>query len=389
MIKIQTRNKISPVGLDLFERNEYEVAGEISSPDAVLLRSYKLPENEIDTTVKAIARAGAGVNNIPVDACTDRGIVVFNTPGANANGVKELVIAGLLLSSRRIHEGMNWVSGQTADENLSKNVEKEKSSFAGSEISGKNIGVIGLGAIGVLVANAAVNLGMDVYGYDPFITITSAWNLSGRVKRTESLDQLMATCDYITLHLPLIPDTKNLINAEKLKAAKTGLRILNFSRGGLVDTAAVKTALNDETVSHYVTDFPDPELLGVKGVMSIPHLGASTAEAEDNCAVMAARQLQDFLENGNIVNSVNFPACSLKPADGARLIIANKNNQNMLDRILAVLAGEGLDIVDMVNKHNNGIAYSIINLSASHISAETMKQLNAIEAVVMTRQIGG
>ncbi len=387
MIKIQTRNKISPVGLDLFERNEYEVAGEISGPDAVLLRSYKLPENEIDTTVKAIARAGAGVNNIPVDACTDRGIVVFNTPGANANSVKELVIAGLLLSSRRIHEGMNWVSAQSPDSNLSKNVEKEKSSFAGSEISGKKLGVVGLGAIGTLVANVAVDLGMDVYGYDPFITIVSAWGLSRRRKHCENLDQLIGICDYMTLHIPLIPDTENIINAEKLKLAKTGLRILNFSRGGLVDIAAVKTALEGGTISHYITDFPNPELLGVKGVMSIPHLGASTAEAEDNCAVMAAKQLQDFLEHGNITNSVNFPACSLESAGGVRLIIANKNIPNMLSQILAVLEDEGLNSGNMVNKHRNGIAYNIIDLSASSISSEAMNKLGAINGVVMTRQI--
>ncbi len=387
MFKIQTRNKISPIGLSLFERNNYEVAGELPDPDALLLRSYKLPEDEIDSTVKAIARAGAGVNNIPVEACTDRGIVVFNTPGANANSVKELVIAGLLLSSRRIHEGMNWVSGQSADGNLSKNVEKEKSSFAGSEISRKKLGVVGLGAIGTLVANVAVDLGMDVYGYDPFITIDSAWGLSRRIKHCENLDQLIGTCDYMTLHIPLIPDTENIINTEKLKLAKTGLRILNFSRGGLVDIAAVKTALEGGTVSHYITDFPNPELLGVKGVMSIPHLGASTAEAEDNCAVMAVRQLQDFLEHGNITNSVNFPACSLEPAGGVRLIIANKNIPNMLSQILAVLEDEGLDYENMVNKHRNGIAYNIIDLSAPGISSEAMNKLGAINGVVMTRQI--
>ena len=387
MFKIQTRNKISPIGLSLFERNNYEVAGELPDPDALLLRSYKLPEDEIDSTVKAIARAGAGVNNIPVEACTDRGIVVFNTPGANANSVKELVIAGLLLSSRRIHEGMNWVSGQSADGNLSKNVEKEKSSFAGSEISRKKLGVVGLGAIGTLVANVAVDLGMDVYGYDPFITIDSAWGLSRRIKHCENLDQLIGTCDYMTLHIPLIPDTENIINTEKLKLAKTGLRILNFSRGGLVDIAAVKTALEGGTVSHYITDFPNPELLGVKGVMSIPHLGASTAEAEDNCAVMAVRQLQDFLEHGNITNSVNFPACSLEPAGGVRLIIANKNIPNMLSQILAVLEDEGLDYENMVNKNSNGIAYNIIDLSAPGISSEAMNKLGAINGVVMTRQI--
>ena len=387
MFKIQTRNKIAPVGLDLFGRDAYEIASEILGPDALLLRSYKLPIDEIGSSVKAIGRAGAGVNNIPVDACTDRGVVVFNTPGANANSVKELVIAGLLLSSRQIHEGMNWVAEQSADDNLATNVEKGKSSFSGSEISGKKLGVVGLGAIGVLVANVAIDLGMEVFGYDPFISVTAAWGLSSKVIRCESLDQLVGTCDYMTLHIPLTPDTKNLINAEKLKRANNGLRILNFSREGLVDTAAVRVALKDGTVSRYITDFPVPELLGEKGVMSIPHLGASTTEAEDNCAVMAVKQLKDFLEHGNISNSVNFPACSMERAGGVRLIVANKNVPNMLSQILAVLADEGLNIEDMVNKHRNGNAYNIIDLSANCISEDAMGQLGSIEGVVMTRQI--
>lgn len=387
MFKIQTRNKIAPIGLNQFPRNEYEVASEIPGPDAVMLRSYKLAGDEIDTTVKAIARAGAGVNNIPVEECTDRGIVVFNTPGANANSVKELVIAGLLLSSRQIHEGMNWVADQSADENLSINVEGRKSKFAGSEISGKKLGVVGLGAIGVLVANAATDLGMEVYGYDPFISVAAAWGLSSKVSRCESLDQLMGTCDYMTLHVPLTEDTENLVNNDNLKRAKSGLRILNFSRDGLVNAAAVKAALTEETVSYYVTDFPVPELLGVKGVMSIPHLGASTSEAEDNCAVMAAKQLKEFLENGNISNSVNFPVCSMEPAGGVRLIVANRNVPNMLSQILGVLADEDLNIEDMVNKHKNGIAYNIIDISASCISPDAMDQLSDIVGVVMTRQI--
>ena len=387
VFKIQTRNKISPVGLDEFGRDDYEVASEIPGPDALLLRSYKLPLEEIGPTVKAVARAGAGVNNIPVDACTERGIVVFNTPGANANSVKELVIAALLLSARRIHEGMNWVSAQAPDEELSKNVEKEKSSFAGTEIGGKSLGVVGLGAIGVLVANAAVELGMKVYGYDPFISVAAAWGLSAKVKRCDSIDQLMATSDYMTLHVPLTPDTENLVNAERIKKAKKGLRILNFSRGGLVDRQAVKEALKDGTLSRYVTDFPAPELLGVEGVLSIPHLGASTEEAEDNCAVMAARQLKDFLENGNIVNSVNFPACSLEPSGSSRLLVANRNIPNMLSQILEILADGGLNVDEMVNRHRNGIAYNIIDVSGTCINDEAMKRIGAIDGVVMTRQI--
>lgn len=387
MYKIQTLNKIAPIGLDLFGRGEYEVAGGIPSPDAILLRSYKLPEAEIDSSVKAIARAGAGVNNIPVDKCTDRGVVVFNTPGANANSVKELVVASLLLSSRGIHEGMNWVTSQKADGDLSANIEKEKNTFAGSEIAGKKLGVVGLGAIGVLVANAAINLGMDVYGYDPFISVTAAWGLSSSVRRCESLDQLVGLCNYVTLHVPLSPDTENLINTEKLKRARPDLRILNFSRGGLVDSAAVISALSEKRINRYVTDFPEKELMEVPGVMSIPHLGASTIEAEDNCAVMAVRQLIDFLENGNITNSVNFPNCSLERTGGVRVLVANRNVPNMLSQILSVLAQDGLNVEDMVNRHRSSIAYNIIDLSAACVSEESMSRLKAIDGVVMTRQI--
>ena len=387
MFRIQTRNKISPLGLELFGPDDYEVSSEIPNPDALLLRSYKLPEDEIGGTVKAVARAGAGVNNIPVDACTERGIVVFNTPGANANSVKELVIAGLLLSARRIHEGMRWVEDQHADDELTQRVEKQKSTFAGTEISGRRLGVVGLGAIGVLVANAAIELGMDVYGYDPFISVAAAWGLSSRVRRCESLEQAMATCDYITLHVPLTPDTEGLIGIERLKRAKPGLRVLNFSRGGLTDVPAMKQALAEGLVSRYVTDFPSGDLLGNPGVLSIPHLGASTAEAEDNCAVMAVRQLRDHLENGNIVNSVNFPACSLEPTGGVRLILANRNVPNMLSQILSILAEQGLNVEDMVNRHKNAIAYNIIDLSAACIRETAMIQLAAIDGVVMIRQI--
>lgn len=387
MLKIQTLNKISPVGLDTFGRDEYEVASEIPNPDAILLRSYKLPVDEISESVRAIARAGAGVNNIPVEACTEKGIIVFNTPGANANSVKELVIAGLLLCSRRIHEGMNWVAAESADDHLAKRVEKEKSSFAGTEIAGKALGVVGLGAIGVLVANAAVDLGMTVYGYDPYISVEAAWGLSAKVQRCESIEQLMTSSDYMSLHVPLTPDTENLVNTEKLKRAKRGLRILNFSRGGLVERAAIGPALKEGILSRYVTDFPTPELQGLDGVMAIPHLGASTEEAEDNCAVMAAGQLRDFLENGNIVNSVNFPACSLEPSGGVRLLVANRNIPNMLSQILEVLATEGLNVEEMVNKHRNGVAYNIIDVSAGCISDDAMTKLKAIDGVLMTRQI--
>ena len=387
MYKIQTRNKISPVGLNLFNPEEYEVADETSGADAILLRSYKLPVDEIESSVKAIARAGAGVNNIPVEACTDRGVVVFNTPGANANSVKELVIAGMLLSARRIHEGMSWIEGQTADESLAKTVEKEKSNFAGTEISGKTLGVIGLGAIGGLVANAAISLGMEVYGYDPYISIAGAWNLSGQVKHCENLNKLLELCDYVTVHVPLLPVTKNLINSENLKAAKAGMRILNFARGGLVEEAAVKQALEAGTISHYITDFPSADLLGVEGVLSIPHLGASTAEAEENCAVMAANQLMDFLKNGNIRNSVNFPACSLDPTDGARLITASKNNPESLKQVLNILSGQGIGTGDMVNKERGGINYCIINISSGELNGDVLKSISQIEGNLLVRQL--
>ena len=387
MFKIQTRNKISPIGLNLFNPEEYKIADEISEVDALLLRSYKLSENEIESSVKAIARAGAGVNNIPVDACTEQGIVVFNTPGANANSVKELVIAGMLLTARRIHAGMGWVEGQNGDENLAKSVEKEKSNFAGTEISGKTLGVIGLGAIGGLVANAAVSLGMEVHGYDPYISITGAWNLSDSVKYCENLNKLMEVCDYVTIHVPLLPETKNLINSENLKKAKAGMRILNFARGGLIDEVAVIQALEEDRISHYVTDFPSTGLIGIKGVMLIPHLGASTAEAEENCAVMAANQLMDFLKNGNIKNSVNFPNCSLDSTGGARLITACKKNSDTFKQILGILSEEGIGTGDMVSKQRNNIAYNIINISASEVSKKAMERITALENILLARQL--
>ena len=387
MFKIKTYNKISPKGLDLFGRGNYETASEIPSPDAIILRSYKLTPEEIDNSVKAIARAGAGVNNIPVDYCTEKGIVVFNTPGANANSVKELVIAGLLLSARKIHEGISWVENQGDENDLAKKVEKEKSNFAGTEINGKTLGVIGLGAIGVLVANAAVELGMNVYGYDPYISVKAAWSLSRKVNRIESLEQLISISDYVTLHVPLIPETENLIGKEILQKAKKGIKILNFARGGLVDTAAVKEALSEGTVSKFVTDFPVSELLGVEGVLAIPHLGASTAEAEENCAVMAANQLKAFLENGEIINSVNFPACSLERSEGARLAVANRNIPKMLSQILSVLADAKLNVENMVNRNKDGIAYNLIDLSAENVSSKVLEEIKNIDGVISVRLI--
>ncbi|OQX29252.1 MAG: 3-phosphoglycerate dehydrogenase [Spirochaeta sp. LUC14_002_19_P3] len=387
MFSIQTCNKISPVGLELFDAKYYTVGDDTANPDALLLRSHKLSADRIPNTVKAIARAGAGVNNIPIEACTERGIVVFNTPGANANSVKELVVAALLLSSRGIREGMNWVESQATNSKLAELVEKEKSTFAGREIAGKSIGIIGLGSIGVLTANAAAGLGMQVYGCDPYISVDAAWGLSRQVKRMDSLGQLLAQCDFISLHVPLTLETEGFINRERLGKAKKGLCLLNFARGSLVDNTAVKQGLQDGTVSRYITDFPVPELAGINGVMAIPHLGASTEEAEINCAVMAVRQLKNFLESGLIVNSVNFPACTLEFSSSIRLLVANRNVPNMLSQILDILAQENLNVEEMVNKHRDGIAYNIIDLSASRVSETAMAKLNAIDGVITTRQI--
>jgi len=387
VFNIEIHDKIAALGLSQFDSENYRLGSNLDVPDAILLRSHKLTPLEIEPSVSAIARAGVGVNNVPVDICTERGIVVFNTPGANANSVKELVIAALLLSSRRICDGINWLSSQINASKLAEAIERKKFLFAGSEISGKELGVIGLGSIGVLVANAAEQLGMKVSGYDPFISVSSAWGLSSAVRRCESLGQLMAKSDYISLHVPLTEVTENLINEESLKRAKSGLRVLNFARDGLVNAGEVKAALKNGTLSRYVTDFPVPELLGERGVISIPHLGASTTEAEENCAVMAVNQLKEFLENGNISNSVNFPSCSLESNSSVRLTIANKNVPNMLTQILSVLAQENLNVEDMVNRHRDRIAYNIIELSTPRLSSDSMRQLDAIDGVIMIRQI--
>jgi len=387
MFNIKIHDSIAPLGLSQFDSENYRLDSNPDAPDAILLRSHRLNSAEIEPSVLAIARAGVGVNNIPVDICTERGIVVFNTPGANANSVKELVVAALLLSSRRIYDGISWLASQTNASKLTEIIERKKSSFAGSEIRGKELGVIGLGSIGVLVANAAEQLGMKVSGYDPFISVSAAWGLSSGVRRRESLGQLMANSDYISLHVPLTQSTENMINRSSLQRAKPGLRILNFARDGLVKTDELRTALQTGALSCYITDFPVPGLLGEKDVISIPHLGASTMEAEENCAVMAVSRLRDFLENGNIGNSVNFPDCSMESTGSGRLIIANKNIPNMLTQILSVLARENLNIEDMVNRHQNQIAYSIIELSMPRLTPDSMKQLRAIDGVIMIRQI--
>ena len=387
MYKIQTLNKISNFGLELFPRDNYEIASEIVNPDAVVVRSFNMNEMDIPKSVQSIARAGAGVNNIPVDKCTEKGIVVFNTPGANANGVKELVLAGLFVSSRRLIPGITWAKSLIgkADE-VPKLVEKGKSDFVGPEIKGKTIGVIGLGAIGVMVANDCVALGMKVIGYDPFISVEAAWKLSSSVKRANGIESLLAECDYISLHVPLSDKTKGIINKERFAIMKKGVRILNFSRGGLVNNNDLAEALNDGTVSIYVTDFPDENLLKQEKVIAFPHLGASTPEAEDNCAIMAVNQTKDYLERGNIKNSVNFPDCDLDFRSQTRVVIANKNVPNMISQITTLLAAEKINVSDMLNKNKGEVAYNIIDVDGD-IGEDTLTKIRAIDGVIMARVI--
>ncbi|MFP4163223.1 MAG: phosphoglycerate dehydrogenase [Chitinispirillaceae bacterium] len=387
MYKIQTLNKISTKGLELFPRDDYEIASEFTSPDAVVLRSYKMNDMAIPQSVKAIARAGAGVNNIPVPDCTERGIVVFNTPGANANGVKELVLTGLLMSSRRLVPGVQWAKSLVGKgDEVPKLVEKGKSNFAGPEIRGKRLGVIGLGAIGVMVANDAEALGMEVTGYDPFISVEAAWGLSRSVKRARGLESLLAESDYISLHVPLTDKTKGMINKERFTLMKKGVRLLNFARGGLVNNSDLIEALNDGTVDTYVTDFPDENLLKQEKVIGFPHLGASTPEAEDNCAEMAVKQLRNYLEYGNIKNSVNFPNCEMDFAGETRVIIANRNVPSMVGQITTLLAEEKSNISDMINKHKADLAYNIIDIDGP-VSDETLFKIKSIEGVIMARLI--
>jgi D-3-phosphoglycerate dehydrogenase len=380
-------NKISPLGLDLFPRDRYEVASEIPNPDALLVRSADLHGMEIPESVVAIARAGAGYNNIPVSRCSDRGVVVFNTPGGNANAVKELVIAALLLSSRRIFEGVAWCAslGEKADE-VPDLVEQGKARFEGPELRGKTLGVVGLGSVGVMVANDAMALGMEVIGYDPFISVDAAWNLSRSVQRAETLEGLLARSDYVTLHLPLNETTKGMLNAEKFRLMKKGSRIINMARGGLINEGDIIAALEAEKLSSYVTDFPSAELLSCKKALCIPHLGASTPEAEDNCAAMAAQQLMDFLESGSIKNSVNYPRCRLDQRSPFRLLVTNRNIPNMVGQITTTLAGTGINIADLINHHREEYAYNIID-TEQRIPHETLERIKAVDGVIRVRTI--
>jgi D-3-phosphoglycerate dehydrogenase len=386
MFRIQTLNKISPLGLDLFPRDKYEIANDIDNPDAILVRSADLNNTEIPSSVLTIARAGAGYNNIPVQRCSENGVVVFNTPGANANAVKELTLAAMLIASRDIVGGINWTSSVADKNDVPELVEKEKSKFTGPELKGKTLGVIGLGAIGVMVANDAISLGMDVIGYDPYISVDAAWNLAREVVRAETLESLLAKSDYISLHIPQIEATKGLLDAEKFRLMKNDARIVNFSRAALVKDKDIIEALNSGKLSAYVTDFPNAELLACKKVIGIPHLGASTPEAEDNCAVMAVKQLMDYLETGAICNSVNFPRCRLDQRAPHRLLVINRNIPNMVGQITTLLAGANLNITDLINHHRDEYAYNIID-TEQQIIGPVLEQIGKVEGIIKVRAI--
>lgn len=387
MYRIIALNSIAPRGIAVLEDAGYTLLDslEAGAADGIVLRSADLHGKTLPDGLRAIARAGAGVNNIPVDECTRKGIVVFNTPGANANSVKELVIAALLLSSRKIVEGVVWTRGLGA-EGLEQAVEKGKKQFAGPEIATKRLGVIGLGSIGVMVANAAYALDMDVTGYDPYISVQSAWGLHHGVDRADSVDALLAASDYITLHVPLNSNTRGMINADSISRMKDGVRILNFARADLVDESALKSALDAGKVASYVTDFPTPALAGHPSVIPIPHLGASTPEAEENCAAMAAAEIRDFLAYGNIRNSVNFPDCSLPPGGQTRIVFANKNVPNMVGQVTGVLAAAGLNIHNMNNRGSGELAYNIIDLDAEPTKS-VVQNLSEIPGIFMLRVI--
>jgi D-3-phosphoglycerate dehydrogenase len=387
MYKIQKLNKISSKGLERFPSDLYEHATEIVNPDAILVRSADMLTMDLPGSLLAVARAGAGVNNIPIEKCSLRGIPVFNTPGANANAVKELVLLAFILSSRRVFDGISWAKSLAGKgDEVPKLIEKGKSDFTGPEIKGKKLGIICLGAIGVMVANDAVDLGMDVSGYDPFISVEAAWGLSRAVKRSISLDYLISESDYITLHVPLNDKTKGMINKEKFAVMKKDVRLINFARGGLINNADLKNAIQNGTVACYVTDFPDDELVGMDKVIPIPHLGASTPESEENCAFMAVDQLREFLEKGHTVNSVNFPDCTLIPTGNKRILIANKNIPAIIGKITQILAEHKINIADMLNKSKGDYAYNIIDIDGN-VDETIIKQIKQIKEISMVRVI--
>ncbi|MBE6732682.1 MAG: 3-phosphoglycerate dehydrogenase [Ruminococcaceae bacterium] len=386
MFKIKTYNKISKVGLDVFD-DKYTIGDEVENPDGAIVRSAALHDVEFPASLKAIARAGAGTNNIPIDRCSEQGIVVFNTPGANANAVKELVLAGMLIGSRRVIPAIEWaktLKGNGAE--VTKMVEKGKGAFVGPELKGKKLGVIGLGAIGVLVANAANHLGMTVYGYDPYLSVNSAWNLTHNAVHIYDIKEIYEKCDYITVHVPLTDGTKNLINKDTIAQMKDGVRILNFSRAGLVNSEDIKAALEAGKVATYVTDFPTDEVLDVDGVIAIPHLGASTPESEDNCANMAAKELIDYIENGNIINSVNLPEITMPRSAEKRICVIHKNIPNVLNAVTSAVATGNVNIENMLNKSRGDYAYTMLDVN-NFDSNDVTEKITAIDGVIRVRVI--
>ena len=386
MYKVKCLNPIAKVGMDVFS-DAYEKTEEFAEAEVAMVRSAAMHDMDLPESLLTVARAGAGVNNIPLDKCAEKGIVVFNTPGANANGVKEAVLAGMFLAARDIVGGINWVQSEKTEPTIDKLVEKKKSQFAGTEIKGKKLGVIGLGAIGVRVANACNRLGMEVYGYDPFISVDAAWSLSRDVKHINNLDDIYANCDFISVHVPLMDDTRKMINEEAIAKMKDGVIILNFARDLLVDDDAMEKALADGKVRRYVTDFPNAKTAQMAGVIAIPHLGASTEESEDNCAVMAAKQVRAYVENGNIKNSVNYPACDMGVCKAAgRVAICHRNIPKILSKLTNVCAEEGLNIEDMTNNSKGAWAYTMIDMNVS-ASDEVLNALKAVDGVVKVRKI--
>ena len=386
MFQYHCLNPIASVGLDLFS-DAYEKVEDMKDAQAVLVRSAAMHDLEMPKSLQCIARAGAGVNNIPLEKCAEQGIVVFNTPGANANGVKELVFAGMLYASRDIVGGIEWCLQNQSDENIAKNAEKQKKNFAGTEISGKKIGVIGLGAIGVLVANAAVHMGMEVYGFDPYISVNAAWNLSRSVKHISNVEDIYKECDFITIHVPLLDSTKKMIDAKAISLMKPNAIVLNFARDLLVDEEAMVDALAQDKIKRYVSDFPNPTTVGAKGCIVTPHLGASTSESEDNCAIMAVREIRDFMENGNIVHSVNFPDGNMGACTGAgRIGILHRNVKGMIGQYTTILGDANINVSDMTNKGKGDYAYALIDVD-SPVTEEVVAKLQQIEGVLRVRVI--
>lgn len=386
MYKYHCLNPISDVGLEQLTE-EYVPVSTPEKADAILVRSAAMHDMTFGPELKAIARAGAGVNNIPLEKCAEEGIVVFNTPGANANGVKELVIAGMLLASRDIIGGINWVQENEEDGNIAKDAEKAKKAYAGCELEGKKLGVIGLGAIGVLVANAAMHLGMDVYGYDPYVSVDSAWRLSRNIHHAKTADEIYKDCDYITIHVPALESTKGMIDKNAISLMKKGVVVLNFARNVLVDEEAMVDALLSGHVKHYVSDFPTPVTAGVKGAIVIPHLGASTEESEDNCAKMAAKEIRNYLENGNIKNSVNYPDCDMGfRGENTRIVLLHHNVPNMIGQFTKILADDNMNIADMTNKSKGGYAYTMIDID-SEVPESVVEDLKKIGEVLRVRVI--